>query len=637
MKIRILGWSYRNIRRMRDLTVDLTDENGKNYKNSLIMMPNGTGKTTTLHLIRAIFSGKAKEWKASEVEAYRPAFPAEEGQFSLKITVDEAMYYYILHLDYEEGKAWYETSRARIEGGCEEDRDLPSPLRGILKNEEFVNRFVFDGEQAKKMLNSKATDAENAIIYLYQLYKLKNLIDNIDGLIQTRQESGKIGSSSRSVKVYKGKELNKRKAYEELQSTVQGLKTRIEIDKKKYERLAKKYENTLAQDHRLKEEQEKFRQGREKNQEELVREVNTMMNIIRKPYNIQVDFHVRLKGLADNMQVLKLPKNTAQEFFKELAQGQECLCGRALGETERKCILMRAREYLGESSLVAVNSIKRALKEYEREDHIAVLVDRLKQIMKNEMKITQGMSLLAVQLAEEGNEEILKIQSGMEELKKEIAFNEEKLLKMTTKDYNSISGLDARNNLHKAKEAWDEAKENYWKANGTYLFTVRAERMKEYVGRIRDNALKRLKKYVIEETNRKTEKLIRNDTILIQNIAGHLILDGKKGASEGQTLAIAYAYIGTLFEHSKDEFPFVVDSPAAPADLDVRRKVANILPNLFEQLIVLVTSSEKNNFADKFYDRDDVLYLTVKVEEDKTVRLISGREFFDRYQEEEEE
>lgn len=160
MKIRILGWRYRNIRRMEDLELDLT-EDGKLYRNSLIMMPNGTGKTTTLALIRAVFSGSAVTWRGAEVRTFRPAFgDAAEGSFYLKVQFDQEIYHYILHLDYEEGRAWYETSSAMMEGGYEEGRRLPYSLRDIFRNEEFVNRFVFDGEQARKTLNSASRPAD---------------------------------------------------------------------------------------------------------------------------------------------------------------------------------------------------------------------------------------------------------------------------------------------------------------------------------------------------------------------------------------------------------------------------------------------------------------------------------------------
>ena len=138
----------------------------------------------------------------------------------------------------------------------------------------------------------------------------------------------------------------------------------------------------------------------------------------------------------------------------------------------------------------------------------------------------------------------------------------------------------------------------------------------------------------MEETNRKISHLIENDRIVIKKIDGYLVLDGKDGASEGQTLAVAYAYIGTLFDHSRFEFPFIVDSPAAPMDLSVRREVAKILPQLFSQIIIFVTSGEKSHFAERFFKRDDVYYLTLKGKKDQPLEVCEGREAFEQYQEE---
>lgn len=92
------------------------------------------------------------------------------------------------------------------------------------------------------------------------------------------------------------------------------------------------------------------------------------------------------------------------------------------------------------------------------------------------------------------------------------------------------------------------------------------------------NAMEKLKKYTVDATNEKIRQIISNDTVMIQRIDGHLVLENKEGVSEGQTLAVAYAYIGTLFEHSRLEFPFIVDTPAAPMDLGMRREVAEVIP-----------------------------------------------------------
>src|SRR5699024_726662 len=161
--------------------------------------------------------------------------------------------------------------------------------------------------------------------------------------------------------------------------------------------------------------------------------------------------------------------------------------------------------------------------------------------------------------------------------------------------------------------------------------------MKTYIQNVRENAFNRLKQYILRGTNRKIEDLIENDVIPIRKIDGHLVLQGKDGASEGQTLAVAYAFIGTLFEHSRFEFPFVVDSPAAPMDLSVRREVARILPELFEQTVILVTSGEKRGFAEEFYGREDVQYLTLKGGKNEPVECVPGQTYFRQYQEREQE
>lgn len=53
MEIKILGWSYENIRRFENLAIDLLNGGCTLPHITLVMMRNGTGKTTTIQLIRA--------------------------------------------------------------------------------------------------------------------------------------------------------------------------------------------------------------------------------------------------------------------------------------------------------------------------------------------------------------------------------------------------------------------------------------------------------------------------------------------------------------------------------------------------------------------------------------------------------
>lgn len=634
MKIRVLGWEYKDIRRMKELEVNLEKSKQTVYPNTLIMMSNGAGKTTTLHLIRAVFSGNAVNWKEREVRSFRPVgSEAAEGQFVLRMMFGTDIFYYVLHLDYEEGRAWYETSSA-ITGGYEKGRHLPYALRGVFDYEEFVSRFVFDGEQARKTLNSGSNEAEDAITYLYQLNRLDNLKNDIDELVQEMQSRSYGGATARSIKVFQGKEEKRKRIYEDLLNKQTYIQRELETMKENYHKYQKKYQNILAQDKRLKEEQTQLLQEQKSQQEEIRRAVAGVLESIRKPYNLHPDIDMSLKALVKNMQTLKLPKATAKEFFNELASGKECICGHCIGKKERENILRKAQEYLGEDSLVVVNSIKNRLKEYEKGNSCSQLTAYLKESMEKEDEIKAAISHLTVRLVENGHEEAMDIEKTMQGSEKEIQVRSSLIHQMTTRDYNSNPGLNSDNNIPKALEAYEEAKDNYLKASGTYRFTKKAERMKAYISNVKNNALKKLKQYMVEETNSKISHLIENDRIVIKKIDGYLVLDGKDGASEGQTLAVAYAYIGTLFEHSRFEFPFIVDSPAAPMDLSVRREVAKILPQLFSQIIIFVTSGEKSDFAERFFKRDDVYYLTLKGKKDQPLEACEGREAFEQYQEE---
>ena len=65
MKIELLGWSSVGLR-CPDVEIQLT-MHGKVAPVSLIQMPNGTGKTTTLDMLMATLNGVAEKWTPEKV------------------------------------------------------------------------------------------------------------------------------------------------------------------------------------------------------------------------------------------------------------------------------------------------------------------------------------------------------------------------------------------------------------------------------------------------------------------------------------------------------------------------------------------------------------------------------------------
>jgi wobble nucleotide-excising tRNase len=114
------------------------------------------------------------------------------------------------------------------------------------------------------------------------------------------------------------------------------------------------------------------------------------------------------------------------------------------------------------------------------------------------------------------------------------------------------------------------------------------------------------------KSNKRIEELLGNDEIRIHKIDQCIMIDKKEGVSQGQSLAVAYAFLATLFEDSSHKVPFVIDSPAGSLDLEVRREVSNLIPQLFPQLVVFILSSERDGFVDGLAEKyDDIQYYTI--------------------------
>ena len=88
-----------------------------------------------------------------------------------------------------------------------------------------------------------------------------------------------------------------------------------------------------------------------------------------------------------------------------------------------------------------------------------------------------------------------------------------------------------------------------------------------------------------------------------------------------------------MFEDAELEFPFIIDSPAGSMDLVKRKAVADIVPQVFNQMIAFVTSAEVEQFADQFYQNKDAQYVTIVANPDTdAVDVHYGIDFFDSYQ-----
>lgn len=631
MKMSILYFEYKNIRKFNDLKISFVDKNDNIIKNTFLMMGNGTGKTTSMKLIKGLLDGSAIKWDINKVKSFAPVNRKEEnGFFSIAVKFDDRKFIYKLNLNYNEGKANIETTA--VPKGKEKGLILPEALRDVF-SPEFVRRFVFDGEQAVKSLDSSSNEAEETIKYLYRLDKLDEILALNQKILQDVQtaEGGKRGTDS-SIKNLTSrkndieKDLEKLLARQsELTNKIKKLEESLTVKEKQRDDLNRKNED-------LNKEKVDIEKHQKENDGKIDVKISDILAILKSPARVSQKLCDDMLLLGNSMKKLKLPKSISKDFFKELADAPRCICGRNIGERERAEILHNADQYLGSDQQAVLNEIKSSLMASECDDALTVAYSELSDLLEERVKLNQKQLTNEEKLLKAGGKSAQVLQDAIKSLNQQIVVCRCELKTIESKDETDES-LTTSNNISKAQKEIAEYESKIASATRTHIALKRKNIVDKIIKNIQEVATNRLKEEILRKTNEKLSVVIKDDMIEVENIDKYIKLKGKSGASEGQTLSIAYCFLGTLFEDSELEFPFVIDSPCGSMDLSKRKAIADIVPKVFNQLIAFVTSAEVDQFADQFYDNTNTQFITIiATTENSNVEYHEGKEFFDSYQ-----
>lgn len=633
MKMSILELEYKNIRKISSLQISFRNDTGGVIKNNFVMMANGTGKTTTMTLIKGLLDGSAKNWPVDYVKSFAPTTTTgDKGEFSITVKFDEKQYKYFLSLDYVNGIAKIETQAPPK--GRETGLLLPTAIKGIF-TPEFVSRFVFDGEQAKKSMDRTSNEADETIRYLYRLDELDEIlamnmnilteIQNAEGgSTGTRGSLSNLRSRQKKVRDHiaslekKQKQLNGDIARFS-QEKIEKEKQRQELDKN-YEALNKEKNEVIAE--------------QEKNRGNVDVKITEIVSLVKTPYLVSEGLCNRMYEFGDAMKKLKLPKSSSKDFFTELAYAEKCVCDRCIGDKERDAILKNAERYLGSDHQAVLNNIKSVLMGSTYDERLVAAFEELGKLQEQKTRLNARFADVEDKLIKAGGPQVEQLQSEIEVLIGQISSAQTQLKIIESKDEDDET-LTEENNLHKARRADAEYEVKIASTTKTNAALRKKNVVQDLVNEIKTQATAALKEEIIKKANDKISRVIKDDYIEIESIDGYIKLKDREGASDGQTLSIGYCFLGTLFEEAELEFPFVIDSPTGKMDFDKRQAVADIIPVVFNQMIAFVQSAEVKCFADRFYKNTDTQYLTIVASKDtEEIAIHKGIAFFDSYQRE---
>ena len=591
-----------------------------------------------MELIRAVLS--AKRFTAEQVRGFRADDEVSDGSFELGLLINDKQYRLTLTFDFDGGSFSYKTLRAKERGGgLEPGRELPFELKHLLKP-NFTRLFVFDGELANEIRAVGGAEADRAIKTLYQLDDLGALRQQVAEVVRKRQDAAASVSQAKSQKGLS--RLKKSLSTAEgvlarLKKELSGLKkTESGLNKEKRE-ANETIEIFIAENGELKEEEKKIESEAEAIRGAMQSAAIDAMNSFRSPARLSLTIRHRLGELGKTLTDARLPKSVSSEFFSELAKKKFCICARPIGDEERAAIERRKEEYLAQDQIAAISTMKKGLKNSSGEPETsfqsacAMLGKQIEARKFNEGK----RSRLMLELADSGNGEVAKLTERLGEINTELISVGDKIKALEVRSFASKPD----NNIPLARKRRDECLQKYEVASKSYQLARQRDVLVRQLSEIEARTLSTLRETIRKGTNERLASLVQMEKLQVAKIDGALTLTSdrvaeRRGVSEGQSLSVAYAFLTSLLSKAPFELPFIVDSPAVSLDLDVRREVGRIIPDLFDQMVMFVLTSEQAGFSETFYERVNTCFVSLSKASGGGIHCKYGLKAFKRLAEE---
>jgi hypothetical protein len=362
---------------------------------------------------------------------------------------------------------------------------------------------------------------------------------------------------------------------------------------------------------------------------------------MRTPSKLSPSFHEDFKTLLEHMRILRLPKSTSKEFFSELAEQKSCVCGRDLDEKHREEIRMNAQKFLSDEDVGVLNALKDRLGNINNPVALDERLDALRDTRQDLKQYETQRNQLG--LSDENLEEKKQELTRNIESEKTARDNKEQKVKLLTTDDKGLKqrhNLDWKKNIPEAKREVTKYQNKVEAATDTVTFSAQAKKLDVILDDFVSQAVGEVKRNQIKKTNQRLNRILKRSSVQIESIDDSINLKNKSGSSEGQSLAVAYAYLSSLFEGSAVDMPFVIDSPAVSLDHKVRSEVAPIISELFDQVIAFIISTEKEGFVENLEpvtDNDITYYTVYKTDTPGELRTHTDKDTFMQFTSEEEE
>jgi len=605
MFVSISGWETKGLR-CPDMNVSFEKTALKNQIN-LVLMPNGTGKSTIIELISTALTGNTLN--SENISSFKGNDNLEDvGHFILHLKLSQEKdrvksITFQLNFDFISNEINFFTKQDDTVG-LEQGWHAPVALQPFLNN-KCVEVFVFKGDKVAHLLNKERNDAELAIKAFFGISKIEDLNSSIEDDFQSRKKTGPQTSQAETQR--KNVLFRWYERLKELEEQKLNVEKYLETIEKEHEQKKQRYEAIISGQKSNQVKLTELTSKKNKAISEMSSASIKMMSAIRNPMFISDKIQNKLLNLKQNLDKMKLP-GTSIEFFHELAKQPKCICDRDIDKNAEKSILLNASTYLSDDHILIVNGIKKDIQTYidkSNDQKDENLLDALKNASENFIQTNQLLMRHLNKIKDDATQDEKVVLDDWEMLTANIAKARQDLDGLLADDISertASSGPEsACNSVIVAKKVIRLREEELAEISNNKEDFYLKEKLKNII----DNTITKSLDFISDElknkSNEKLKKILVRGTrleILSINKSLQIGYEGisQKDASGGQSVSIAYSFATSILERSGIQFPLIVDHPVTALQTSARRGLGDNLAKICHQFIGFVIDTEKEGF-----------------------------------------
>ncbi|MEH2111748.1 AAA family ATPase [Nostoc sp.] len=619
-----------NFRSFYGTTPEMILAGGEAQNTTIIHGNNGSGKTSLLNAFTWVLYDKfsaafasieqlvnkraiAETQKGQAVECWVEIGWEHEGK---RYRVKRACRGYKNEGDFDAGKTQLTMWVGADDGKWNIPIQQPDDIINQILPATLHQYFFFDGERIEEIVRSdkKAEIAEATKIFL-GVEVINRSIRHLGDAKKTLENDLKAIGDSETKQL-----LRQQEKIERERERITKRQTEIKEELEYQQTFKKETSNRLRELSAAKELQERWQDlesQKTANQEEYKKTKEALKKIISaRGYTVLLsETTSQFRGIINDLkQRGELTSGISREFVNDLLNSQRCICGAELHEgnhshTHVSTWLNKAGSSAVEETAIRmiaqVDEIdKQAIGFWEEVDREQSRINQLRQSIS---QIESDLDNIQERLRKDANEEISSLQkrldeieSKIDELNREQGANQQQIAQLSTE----IEGLNkqiAKQKLNEDKQTLAQRRINATQDAIERLTEVRNRQEQQF----RLQLEKRVQEIFMEISVTPYIPKISDkyELTLVENTTG---VEALVAASTGENQILSLSFIASIIDKVREwsekrkmmmipdssTFPIVMDSPFGSLDENSRRHIAKTIPQLANQLIVLVTKTQ---------------------------------------------